>query len=173
MIHSAWYAANSFILWENVMIIIKFVNSSLKCTKCDQMFDKLHTYHGHVNICDGLDKFKCSGCGLCFVDKKKSYNHMYNCRKKLTCKRCSLPFCNWKSLLNHCKIVHPEIECKICGSFFYIWDLIWAAHKKVSQYLSKLCDTYIFVYYMSSSGSKFNLTVLSYRQMYETMGKIH
>ena len=59
---------------------------SLKCTKCDQLFDKLHTYHGYVNIRDGLDKFKCSNCGLCFVDKKKAYNHMYNCRKKLTVK---------------------------------------------------------------------------------------
>ena len=34
----------------------------------------------HMNICTGLDKFKCSGCGLCFVDKK-AHNHMYNCRK--------------------------------------------------------------------------------------------
>ena len=45
--------------------------SSLKCTKCDQIFDKLCTYHGHVNICDGLDKFKCSGCGLCFLIKRR------------------------------------------------------------------------------------------------------
>ena len=39
--------------------------SLLKCTKCDQIFDKLHTYHGHVNICDRSDKYQCSGCGLC------------------------------------------------------------------------------------------------------------
>ena len=45
--------------------------TSLKCIKCDKLFDTLCTFHGHVNICDGLDKFKCSGCGLCFVDKKR------------------------------------------------------------------------------------------------------
>ena len=54
---------------------------------------------------------------MCFTDRKKAYNHMYNCRKKLTCKRCSLPFQEWKSLLNHGEIAHPKIEYKICHSF--------------------------------------------------------
>ena len=93
----------------------KICKSSLKCIKCD----KLCTFHAHENICAGLAKFKWSGCGLCFVDKKKAHNHMYNCRKKFTCRRCSVPFCDWKLLLNHCKIAHPKIECKICCSFFY------------------------------------------------------
>ena len=44
---------------------------SLKCRKCDKSFDKLHTFHAHGNICSGLGKFKCSCCGLCFVDKKR------------------------------------------------------------------------------------------------------
>ena len=128
MIDSACYAANSLILWEH-RDHYQICKTSLKCTKCGQMFDKLHTYHGHVNICDDLDKFKCSGCGLCFVDKKKAYNHMHNCRKKLTCKRCSLRFCDWKSLLNHCKIVHPKIECKICCSFFTS-EMLFEQHTK-------------------------------------------
>ena len=50
----------------------KICKSSLKCTKCNKSFDKLCTFHAHENICTGLDKFKCSGCGLCFVDKKGS-----------------------------------------------------------------------------------------------------
>ena len=49
----------------------KICKSSLKCIKCNKSFDKLHTFHAHENICTGLDKFKCSVCGLCFVDKKK------------------------------------------------------------------------------------------------------
>ena len=102
--------------------------TSLKCTKCDKSFDKLCTFHGHVNICAGLDKPKFSGCGLCFVDKK-AYNHMYNCRKKFTCKRCSLPFRDLKLLLNHCKIVHPKIECKICCSFFTS-EILFEQHTK-------------------------------------------
>ena len=59
----------------------KICKTSLKCKKCNQIFDKLHIYHAHVSICDGLDKYKCSGWGMCFTDRKKTYNHMYNCRK--------------------------------------------------------------------------------------------
>ena len=80
---------------------------SLKCIKCNKSFDRLRTFHAHKNICTGLDKFKCSGCGLCFIDNKKARNHMYNCRKKFTCRRCSMTFHDWKLLLNHCKIAHP------------------------------------------------------------------
>ena len=110
----------------------KICKTSLKCKKCDQIFDKLHICHAYVSICDGLDKYKCSGCGMCFTDRKRNYNYMYHCRKKLTCKRCSLPFREWKSLLNHCEIAHPKIECKICH-IFYNWGVISAAHEKVSQ----------------------------------------
>ena len=79
--------------------------SSLKCQKCDTVFDKLSIYHAHVTICDGLHKYKCSGCGMCFHEKKQTYNHMYKCRKKFTCKRCSLPFQDWK------KIVKSMSDC--------------------------------------------------------------
>ena len=91
--------------------------SSLKCTDCDKSFDKLCTFHAHENICAGLGKFKCSGCGLCLVDKKRLII-IWIIVEKNPCRRCSLPFCDWKLLLNHCKIVHPKIECKICSSFF-------------------------------------------------------
>ena len=49
--------------------------------KCHQIFDQLHTYDAYVSMCDGLDRYKCSGCGLCFIDWKKAYNHIYNCKK--------------------------------------------------------------------------------------------
>ena len=83
------------------------------------MFHRLSTYNGHVSICDGLNKYKCSGCGMCSTEKRKSYNHMYSCTKKLKCKRCSVAFRDWKSLLNHCKIEHPKVDCKVCHSVFY------------------------------------------------------
>ena len=86
MIHSAWLCTKEFDTVRQHCDHYKICKSSLKCTKCDQIFNKLHTYHVHVNICDGLDKYKCSGCGLCFIDRKKAYNHMYNCTKKLTCR---------------------------------------------------------------------------------------
>ena len=98
----------------------KICRSSLICLKCNKSFDKLCTFQAHGNICAGLDKFKCSVCGLCFSDKKKAHNHMYNCRKKFTCRRCSMPFHDWKLLVNHCKLAHPKIECKICCSFFLV-----------------------------------------------------
>ena len=82
-----------------------------------------------MNICAGLDKFKCSGCGLCFVDKKRLIIICIIVEKKFTCKRCSLPFHDWKSLLNHCKIVHPKIECKICCSFFTS-EILFEQHTK-------------------------------------------
>ena len=70
----------------------KICKNSLKCKKCDKIFNTLHTYHAHFGICDGVDRYKFSGCGTCFTDRKKVYNHMYNCQKKLSCKRCNLPF---------------------------------------------------------------------------------
>ena len=59
----------------------KTCKTSLTCKKCHQKFDKLHTYDAHVSMCDGLDRYKCSGCGLSFIDHKKAYNHIYNCKK--------------------------------------------------------------------------------------------
>ena len=50
----------------------KICKTSLKCIKHNKSFDKPCAFHAHENICKGLDKFKCSGCGLCFVDKKGS-----------------------------------------------------------------------------------------------------
>ena len=105
----------------------------MTCIKCDKIFDTLHTYHAHVSICDGVDRYKCSGCGTCFTDKKKVFNLMYNCQKKWSCKRCNLPFWEWKSLLKHCEIAHPKIECQIYHIFFYNWDVMWAAHEQVSS----------------------------------------
>ena len=96
----------------------KICKNSLTSKKCDKIFDTLHTYDAHVGICNEVDRYKCSGCGTCFMDSKKVYNHMYNCRKKFSCKRCNLPFHEWKSLLKHCEIAHPKIECQICHSFF-------------------------------------------------------
>ena len=79
----------------------------------------------HINICNGLHQYKCSGCGMCFSEKKnKIYNHIYKCRKKFTCRRCSMPFQDWKKLLDHCQIAHPRIECKICSSFFISKELL-------------------------------------------------
>ena len=96
----------------------KICRRSLKCQKCNQVFNKLTIYHAHVSICNGLHEYKCSGCGMCFSDKKKTYNHMYKCKKKFMCRRCSMPFQDWRKLLNHCEISHPKIECKICRSFY-------------------------------------------------------
>ena len=77
----------------------KICRSSLKCQKCDTVFDKLTIYHAHVTICNGLHKYKCSGCGKCFSEKKQTYNCMYKCRKKITCQRCSLLFQDWKKIV--------------------------------------------------------------------------
>ena len=48
----------------------KICRTSLKCKKCKWVFHKLSTHNGHVSICDGLNKYKCSGCGMCFTEKK-------------------------------------------------------------------------------------------------------
>ena len=106
---------NSVKQWHNHYKICK---NSLICKKCNKIFETLHTYDAHVGICDGVDRYKCLGCNTCFTGRKKAYNHMYNCRKKLSCKRCNMPFQEWKSLLKHYEIAHPKIECEICHSFF-------------------------------------------------------
>ena len=49
----------------------KICKNSLKCQKCAKVFDKLNIYHAHITICDGLDKYKCSGCGMCFSEKSR------------------------------------------------------------------------------------------------------
>ena len=92
----------------------------MTCKKCDKIFETLHTYDAQVGICDGEDRYKCLGCKTCFTDRKKAYNHMYNCHKKLSGKRCNLPFQESKSLLKHCEIAHPKGECQICHSFLQV-----------------------------------------------------
>ena len=90
----------------------------MTCKKCDKICDTLHTYDAHVGMCNGVDRYKCSGCKTCFTDRKKAYNHMYKCHKKLSCKRSNLPVQEWKSFLKHCEIAQPKIECQICHSYF-------------------------------------------------------
>ena len=35
-----------------------------------KFLQKLSLYHAHVTICHGLHQYKCSGCGMCFSEKK-------------------------------------------------------------------------------------------------------
>ena len=49
----------------------KICKTSLKCKKYNQIFNKLSTYNGYVSICNDLNKYKCSGCGMCFTEKRR------------------------------------------------------------------------------------------------------
>ena len=49
----------------------KICKTSVKCKNCNQVFNKLSTCNGHVSICDGLNKYKCSSCGMCFTEKRR------------------------------------------------------------------------------------------------------
>ena len=130
---------------------------------------KLILYHAHVTICNDLHQYKCSGCGMCFSEKNKTYNHMYKCRKKFTCGRCSIPFQDWKKLLHHCEIAHPRIECKICSSFFTGKELL-DKHTKRYHNSSVSLDISIYCYVMQCS----SFAYLILNSLYEMcLGVLH
>ena len=95
----------------------KICRQSLWCEKCEKFFDQVRRYSAHVNICNGLDKYKCYVCYVEFTNSKKCLDHLYKSHK-FTCKMCHCQFKNVKALTKHCEKEHPKRQCKKCNSFF-------------------------------------------------------
>ena len=95
----------------------KICKQSLKCGKCEKGFDQVRRYCSYVEICSGLNKFKCYICKVEFTDCKKCFDHLYK-HNKLKCMMCAFKCKSVKALQKHCDEEHAKRQCEKCNAFF-------------------------------------------------------
>ena len=89
---------------------------SLKCEKCEQCSDQVRKYHAHVEVCNGLDKYKCYICQVEFTNCKKCLDHLYK-HNKFKCMMCNFQFKSVQALTKHCDKEHPKRQYEKCNTF--------------------------------------------------------
>ena len=90
---------------------------SFQCEICEKCFDQVRRYHAHVDVCNGLDKYKCYICHVEFTNCKKCLDHLYK-HHKFKCKMCHFQFKNVQALTKHFEKEHPKRQCTKCNAFF-------------------------------------------------------
>ena len=70
-----------------------------------------------MNICNGLDKYKCYICHVEFTNCKKCLDHLYK-NHKFTCKMHHFQFKNVKALNKHCEQEHQRGSVRSVMYFF-------------------------------------------------------
>ena len=68
-----------------------------------------------MEICNGLDKYKCYICKVQLTDCKKYFDHLY--RHKFKSMMCDFKCKSVKALWKHCDKEHPKRQCKKCNAF--------------------------------------------------------
>ena len=89
---------------------------SLKCEKCEKGFDQVRRCHSHVEVCSGLDMYKCYICQVEFTNCKKCLDHLYK-HNKFKCMMCNFQFKSVKALNKHCDKEHPKRQCEKYNAF--------------------------------------------------------
>lgn len=97
-------------------VVVQSANKkTLKCPKCDKIFDRIGKYESHTRVHTGEKPFKCDICLQCYstksnltVHKKKHDSDTPIQRKEHKCPFCNKLHASRKTLSRHVKRFHPD-----------------------------------------------------------------
>ncbi|XP_033838783.1 zinc finger and BTB domain-containing protein 41 [Periophthalmus magnuspinnatus] len=97
------------------VIIQTASKKTLKCPKCDKVFDRAAKYESHTRVHTGEKPFQCEICQQCYstksnltVHKKKHHNDSICSKKEHQCPVCNKLHASKKTLAKHIRRFHPD-----------------------------------------------------------------